>query len=308
MVTMRVPDASVMDGLAQAANIEPVVCEVGRRYPLIVSGVGMMCTSVVGSWPPDESYRPPLALYFNGQMDQRQSETILKEVAAVAIAQQQAFGLDEYTGGEASADSFILHFPRVLAGINPTDEFDAWGGRGSYSVTDPLGAPGGLGLAVTFGIGDTTSRRALCAAATLMRNLEHRSSGLVSLSLVHVSGRGGHSSAPCRSQFVLLLSTPSGTGRPRLWRPRASDLFSDEACRVREELGIQRNVATCLESQALIIVDTEPHRAACLFGYAEVLRESLQIALVPAERAAHRIGVAAVREAMGASSFAIALA
>src|SRR5438128_1558270 len=110
----------------------------------------MMRTIVVGSWPPEERYQAPLAFYFSGQMNQRQSQTLLKEVAAVAIAQQQACRLDEYTGGETSADSFILHFPRVLTGIKPTDEFDAWGGHGSYYVTGPLGAPGGLGLAVAF--------------------------------------------------------------------------------------------------------------------------------------------------------------
>src|SRR5438132_77055 len=54
----------------------------------------------------------------------------------------------QYTGGQTSADSFILHFPRVLMGIKPTDEFGAWGGRGFCYVTGPLGAPGGLGLAV----------------------------------------------------------------------------------------------------------------------------------------------------------------
>jgi methionine synthase II (cobalamin-independent) len=87
----------------------------------------MLRTTVVGSWPPEERYRAPLALYFSGQMDQSESETLLKEVAAVAIAQQQACGLDEYTGGETSADSFILHFPRLLTGIKPTDQLDAWG-------------------------------------------------------------------------------------------------------------------------------------------------------------------------------------
>ena len=110
----------------------------------------MMRTTVVGSWPPEERYRAPLALYFSGQTDQSESETLLREVAAVAIAQQQACGLDEYTGGETSADSFILHLPRLLTGIEPTDQLDAWGGRGSYFITGPLGAPRGLGVAAAF--------------------------------------------------------------------------------------------------------------------------------------------------------------
>jgi 5-methyltetrahydropteroyltriglutamate--homocysteine methyltransferase len=110
----------------------------------------MIRTTVVGSWPPEERNRSPLARYFRGQMGEPESESLLKEVAAVAIAQQQACGLDEYTGGETSADSFILHFPRLLTGIEPTDQLDAWGGRGSYSITGPLGAPRGLGVAAAF--------------------------------------------------------------------------------------------------------------------------------------------------------------
>jgi methionine synthase II (cobalamin-independent) len=38
----------------------------------------MLRTTVVGSWPPEERYRAPLALYFSGQMDQSESETLLK--------------------------------------------------------------------------------------------------------------------------------------------------------------------------------------------------------------------------------------
>ena len=84
-------------------------------------------TTVVGSWSPEERCRAPLARYFRGQMDEPESESLLNRVAAVAIAQQRACGLDEYTGGETSADSFVLHLPRFLTGIEPTDPLDAWG-------------------------------------------------------------------------------------------------------------------------------------------------------------------------------------
>src|SRR5258708_39977999 len=107
----------------------------------------MLRTTVVGSWPPEERYRSSLALYFHGQMDEPGSESLLKEVAAVAIAQQQACALDEYTGGETSADSFILHMPGFLSGIALTDKRDAWGGRWSYSGSGPIGGPNGLGMA-----------------------------------------------------------------------------------------------------------------------------------------------------------------
>src|ERR1700694_3238234 len=114
------------------------------------TGNVMLRTTVVGSWPPDERHGSLLARYFRAQTDDLDAESLLTEVAAVAIAQQQACGLDEYTGGETSADSFILHFPRFLTGIERTARLDAWGGRGSYSMTGPLGAPGGLGVAAAF--------------------------------------------------------------------------------------------------------------------------------------------------------------
>jgi methionine synthase II (cobalamin-independent) len=110
----------------------------------------MLLTSVVGSWPPEERNRSALALYFRGQMDEPESELLLKEVAAMAIAQQQACGLGENTSGETSADSFILHMPRFLIGIESTDQRDAWGGRGSYAVIGSFGAPIGLGIAAAF--------------------------------------------------------------------------------------------------------------------------------------------------------------
>src|ERR1700730_10008518 len=84
----------------------------------ILEGVAMLRTTVVGGWLTEERHRAALALYLRGHRDERESESLLKEVAAAAIAQQQACGLNEYTGGETSADSFILHFPRFLTGID----------------------------------------------------------------------------------------------------------------------------------------------------------------------------------------------
>ncbi len=45
----------------------------------------MLRTTVVGSWPPEERFRSALALYFRGQMDGPESESLLKEVAAVPL-------------------------------------------------------------------------------------------------------------------------------------------------------------------------------------------------------------------------------
>lgn len=110
----------------------------------------MIRTTVVGSWPPAQIFADGLQRYHHGDLSPHQAEEFLKEVAAIAIEQQRSCGLDEYTGGETSADYFILHFPRVLSGIEPTENRKAWDDRGTYRLTGPLGAPQGLGLANAF--------------------------------------------------------------------------------------------------------------------------------------------------------------
>jgi hypothetical protein len=79
-----------------------------------------------------------------------EAEPLLQAVAAVAIAQQKARGLDEYTGGETAADTFILHFARRLDEMVSTYNTAAWDGRGTYRVVGQLRAPTGLGLADAF--------------------------------------------------------------------------------------------------------------------------------------------------------------
>jgi methionine synthase II (cobalamin-independent) len=110
-----------------------------------------MRTTLVGSWPPEARYRADLARYHRGELDDRAAEQLLIDVATVAIAQQRACGVDEMTGGETSADSFILHFPRVLSGIVASEDTAAWDGRGTFRIVGPIGAPQGLGIAAAFG-------------------------------------------------------------------------------------------------------------------------------------------------------------
>ena len=107
-------------------------------------------TTVVGSWPPAAAFWPTLDAYHAGQLAPAEAEPLLQRVAAVAIAEQCACGLHEYTGGETSADNFILHFPACLTGVERTENSEAWGGRGTYRVVGPLGAPHGLGIATAF--------------------------------------------------------------------------------------------------------------------------------------------------------------
>jgi methionine synthase II (cobalamin-independent) len=110
----------------------------------------LLLTMVVGSWPPDERFQPALRRYFRGELADDVAEELLRAAAGVAIDQQRSLGLDVYTGGETSADSFVLHFARRLAGVRPTSNVRAWDGRGTYRVVGTIGAPRGLGIAEAF--------------------------------------------------------------------------------------------------------------------------------------------------------------
>src|SRR5438045_2563721 len=110
----------------------------------------MIRTTVVGSWPPSQAYTGPLQRYHRGDLPPAEVEPLLTKVAAIAIEQQRACGLDEYTGGETSADYFILHLPQQLSGIEPTENHQAWDNRGTYRLVGPLGAPHGLGMARAY--------------------------------------------------------------------------------------------------------------------------------------------------------------
>ena len=69
--------------------------------------------------------------------------------ATRAIADQRGAGLDEWTGGETFTDTFILHLPRRLAGLESADPA-AWGGRGTFRLAGALAAPHGLGYVEAF--------------------------------------------------------------------------------------------------------------------------------------------------------------
>lgn len=110
----------------------------------------MIRTTVVGSWPPAAEAISALQAYHQGQLSVTETESLLQRVAAIAIAEQCACGLHEYTGGETSADTFILHFPGCLTGVERTADTQAWGGRGTYRVVGPIAAPNGLGIAAAY--------------------------------------------------------------------------------------------------------------------------------------------------------------
>jgi len=91
-----------------------------------------------------------LARYHRRALSTTEAEPLIHEVASVAIAQQRRCGLDQITGGETAADSLILHVPRELSGIAPTEDTAAWDGRGTYRIVGSLDAPAGVGIARAF--------------------------------------------------------------------------------------------------------------------------------------------------------------
>jgi 5-methyltetrahydropteroyltriglutamate--homocysteine methyltransferase len=107
-------------------------------------------TTLVGSWPVEDRFAADLARYHRGELSGGAAEALLTGVASVAIAQQRQCGVDQITGGETSADTFILHFPRLLSGIIRSPNVTAWDGRGTYTLAGPIDAPHGLGVASAF--------------------------------------------------------------------------------------------------------------------------------------------------------------
>jgi 5-methyltetrahydropteroyltriglutamate--homocysteine methyltransferase len=107
-------------------------------------------TTLVGSWPVEDRFAANLARYHGGELSCGAAEALLTDVAAVAIAQQRQCGVDQITGGETSADTFILHFPRLLSGIIRSPNVTEWNGRGTYTLVGPIDAPHGLGVASAF--------------------------------------------------------------------------------------------------------------------------------------------------------------
>jgi 5-methyltetrahydropteroyltriglutamate--homocysteine methyltransferase len=107
-------------------------------------------TTLVGSWPVEHRFAADLARYHRGNLSGGAAEALLTDAAAVAIAQQRQCGVNEITGGETSADSFILHFPRLLSGIVRSPNVTAWDERGTYTLVGPIDAPRGLGVADAF--------------------------------------------------------------------------------------------------------------------------------------------------------------
>jgi non-specific serine/threonine protein kinase len=66
-------------------------------------------------------------------------------------------------------------------------------------------------------------------------------------------------------------------------------------------LGNRRDVPACLDLLAEIVADSEPDRAARLFGAAEALRAAMAVALPLVDRASRDAGIATAKAALGGS-------
>jgi 5-methyltetrahydropteroyltriglutamate--homocysteine methyltransferase len=111
-------------------------------------------TTTVGSWWPREEYAQPLRDHHAGRLTPEESERVLHESAAAAVAEQQALGLTEWTGGEYFTDEFLNHMQSVLTGIEidvPSKEelFD-YDDFAHAKITGDISAPQGMGYAAAY--------------------------------------------------------------------------------------------------------------------------------------------------------------
>ena len=114
----------------------------------------MIRTTVVGSWPLPEQYRNRLLQYRRGQLPEMLVRPTLSGAAEVAIREQQATGVTQFTGGEFFAEVFIQHIPRQLTGVRlvkpQADALRTYTDVARYELSGDIEAPRGLGYLDAF--------------------------------------------------------------------------------------------------------------------------------------------------------------
>ncbi len=106
-------------------------------------------TTTVGSWWPQEDVSEGLREHHAGNLASEESERLLRASAATAVAEQQALGLTEWTGGEYFTDEFLNHMQKVLTGIeidvpSKPELFD-YDDFAHAKITGDIDAPDGMG-------------------------------------------------------------------------------------------------------------------------------------------------------------------
>ena len=111
-------------------------------------------TTVVGSWWLHPEMEKDLARHHAGKLSPKESEAVLSQAAAKAIAEQRALGFDEWSGGEYHTDNFILHMHKCLTGLEidkpqAEDVFD-YDDMTHAKIVGKITAPHGLGYLDAF--------------------------------------------------------------------------------------------------------------------------------------------------------------
>jgi len=111
-------------------------------------------TTFAGSWWPYPDLHEDLVRYHRGELGEHEGIAVINECARRAIADQRGFGLDEWTGGEYWADTFVVHMAQLLTGVK-IDQLPEPGGfdyddLGRVSIVGDIEAPNGLGNAEAF--------------------------------------------------------------------------------------------------------------------------------------------------------------
>jgi 5-methyltetrahydropteroyltriglutamate--homocysteine methyltransferase len=111
-------------------------------------------TTFPGSWWPYPDLNEDLGRYHRGQLPREEGIAVMNTCAARAISEQREFGLDEWTGGEYYADTFVVHMPRCLTGVvvdqPPVPDGSDYDDLGLISIVGDIEAPDGLGYAEAF--------------------------------------------------------------------------------------------------------------------------------------------------------------
>src|SRR2546422_591619 len=111
-------------------------------------------TTTVGSWWPREENAQALRDHHAGRLTPEESERLLFESAGAAVAEQQALGLTEWTGGEYFTDEFLNHMQSVLTGIEidvrSREELFDYDDFAHARITGDISAPHGLGYAAAY--------------------------------------------------------------------------------------------------------------------------------------------------------------
>lgn len=128
--------------------------------------MGLLTTSVIGSHAPPSWLVVALEAAARGELGRTDIDETIADAVRIAIADQEAAGVDLVTDGEMGRVDFVLGFYDRLTGLEPrpaprTKGPDAHDQRGSWLATGEITAPDGLGAVAEFEFARTVATRPL---------------------------------------------------------------------------------------------------------------------------------------------------